>query len=191
MEGQGAELEMITELRLGLPGSDPTPQSSPKRKRVGFTAAGEGEEEEVSARTEEIKGGDDQKVVGWPPVCSYRMVSFKGRSEEERSEVYVKVSMDGVPFLRKMHLKAYKGYSDLSRVFATMFSNLALGEGCSNSEYITAYEDKDGDWMLVGDVPFEMFVESCKRLRIMRRTEAINMSTGFEEPRKKRKLSSN
>lgn len=32
---------------------------------------------------------------------------------------------------------------------------IIAGEGCSNSEYITAYEDKDGDWMLVGDVPFE------------------------------------
>lgn len=130
MEGQGAGLEMITELRLGLPGSDPTPQSSvpSKRKRVCFTAAGEGEEDEKSTMTEESKGDDEQKVVGWPPVCSFRKGSFKGRSEDQRSEAYVKVSMDGIPFLRKIHLKAYKGYSDLSRVLATMFSNLSLGK---------------------------------------------------------------
>lgn len=24
-----------------------------------------------------------------------------------------------------------------------------------NNEYVTIYEDKDGDWMLVGDVPWE------------------------------------
>lgn len=24
-----------------------------------------------------------------------------------------------------------------------------------NSEYVPIYEDKDGDWMLVGDVPWE------------------------------------
>ena len=25
----------------------------------------------------------------------------------------------------------------------------------NGSEYVLAYEDKDGDWMLVGDVPWE------------------------------------
>lgn len=24
-----------------------------------------------------------------------------------------------------------------------------------NNEYVTIYEDRDGDWMLVGDVPWE------------------------------------
>ncbi|MED6189732.1 Iaa19p [Stylosanthes scabra] len=41
-----------------------------------------------------------------------------------------------------------------------------------NCENVPIYEDKDGDWMLVGDVPWEMFIESCKRLRIMKRSEA-------------------
>uniref|UniRef100_A0A0D9Y168 Auxin-responsive protein n=1 Tax=Leersia perrieri TaxID=77586 RepID=A0A0D9Y168_9ORYZ len=31
---------------------------------------------------------------------------------------------------------------------------------------------KHGDLMLVGDVPFEMFVSTCKRLRIMKGSEA-------------------
>jgi len=31
--------------------------------------------------------------------------------------------------------------------------NLWIGEG--SSEYIPIYEDKDGDWMLVGDVPWQ------------------------------------
>ncbi|CAM8935772.1 unnamed protein product [Rhodiola kirilowii] len=38
----------------------------------------------------------------------------------------------------------------------------------NGSEYVYSFEDKDGDWMLVGDVPWEMFVDSCKRQRIMR-----------------------
>ncbi|BAS86322.1 Os03g0742900, partial [Oryza sativa Japonica Group] len=33
-----------------------------------------------------------------------------------------------------------------------------------------------GDWMLVGDVPWQMFVESCKRLRIMKGSEAIGLA---------------
>lgn len=28
-------------------------------------------------------------------------------------------------------------------------------EGYNESEYAPTYEDKDGDWMLVGDVPWE------------------------------------
>ncbi|KAJ0755457.1 putative transcription factor interactor and regulator AUX-IAA family [Helianthus annuus] len=43
----------------------------------------------------------------------------------------------------------------------------AESESC---EYIAIYEDKDGDWMLVGDVPWLMFTETCKRLRIKRRS---------------------
>ncbi|GFP98004.1 auxin-induced protein aux28 [Phtheirospermum japonicum] len=42
----------------------------------------------------------------------------------------------------------------------------------NGSDYVPTYEDKDGDWMLVGDVPWGMFVGSCKRLRIMKGTEA-------------------
>lgn len=44
-------------------------------------------------------------------------------------------------------------------------------EGYNGSDYTPAYEDKDGDWMLVGDVPWEMFISSCKRLRIMKASE--------------------
>uniref|UniRef100_J3LDN0 Auxin-responsive protein n=1 Tax=Oryza brachyantha TaxID=4533 RepID=J3LDN0_ORYBR len=32
---------------------------------------------------------------------------------------------------------------------------------------------KDDDWMLVGDVPWDRFVNSCKRLRVMIGSEAI------------------
>ena len=49
-------------------------------------------------------------------------------------------------------------------------------EGYNGSEYAPTYEDKDGDWMLVGDVPWQMFVESCKRLRIMKGSEAIGLA---------------
>ncbi|KAI3917801.1 hypothetical protein MKW92_050163 [Papaver armeniacum] len=45
----------------------------------------------------------------------------------------------------------------------------------NGSEYVPTYEDKDGDWMLVGDVPWRMFVHSCKRLRIMKGSEAVGL----------------
>ncbi|CAL9232076.1 unnamed protein product [Arabidopsis halleri] len=38
--------------------------------------------------------------------------------------------------------------------------------------FVPTYEDKDGDWMLVGDVPWDMFSSSCKRPRIMKGSDA-------------------
>jgi len=54
------------------------------------------------------------------------------------------------------------------------------------SEYVLTYEDKDGDWMLVGDVPWEMFVDSCKRLRIMKGSDAIGLAPRAMEKCKSR-----
>ncbi|KAH0463341.1 hypothetical protein IEQ34_007923 [Dendrobium chrysotoxum] len=45
-----------------------------------------------------------------------------------------------------------------------MFSKLLNG----SSEFSLIYEDEDGDWMLVGDVPWGMFLRTAKRLRIMK-----------------------
>ncbi|XP_010512022.1 PREDICTED: auxin-responsive protein IAA7 [Camelina sativa] len=149
------------------------------------------------------------QVVGWPPVRNYRkniMTQQKASGTEEASSEkagsgsggaagagLVKVSMDGAPYLRKVDLKMYKSYQDLSDALAKMFSSFTMGnygaQGMidfmnesklmnllNSSEYVPSYEDKDGDWMLVGDVPWEMFVESCKRLRIMKGSEAIGLA---------------
>ena len=135
--------------------------------------------------------------------------------------------MDGAPYLRKVDLKLYKSYQELSDALGKMFSSFTIGnylaiplniwislwlikqqgdihfikflsiyliyiffyqwlktkdawwilvliEGncgsqgmkdfmnesklidlLNGSEYVPTYEDKDGDWMLVGDVPWE------------------------------------
>ncbi|CAI0384596.1 unnamed protein product [Linum tenue] len=116
---------------------------------------------------------------------------------------FVKVSMDGAPYLRKVDLKLYNSYSDLSESLGKMFSSFTIGNCGPNgmkdfmsesklvdilngSEYVPSYEDKDGDWMLVGDVPWEMFVESCKRLRIMKGSEAIGLAPRAVEKCKSR-----
>lgn len=36
-----------------------------------------------------------------------------------------------------------------------MLSERKLKDLLHGSEYVLTYEDKDGDWMLVGDVPWE------------------------------------
>ncbi|KAF1886413.1 hypothetical protein Lal_00045645 [Lupinus albus] len=133
----------ITELRLGLPGGETMCVDKNEKKRV-FS---------------EIEGGGNRKmftkneVVGWPPVCSYR----KKNNMNEASKPYVKVSMDGAPFLRKIDLGMHKGYSELVLALEKLFGSYgieALKDG-ENCEEVPIYEDKDGDWMLLGDVPWE------------------------------------
>ena len=42
--------------------------------------------------------------------------------------LYVKVSMDGAPFKRKIDLKNHTGYQDLSSTLEKKFSGFTLGE---------------------------------------------------------------
>ncbi|XP_012573045.1 auxin-induced protein IAA6 isoform X2 [Cicer arietinum] len=163
-EGLGFE---ITELRLGLPGGEPPSVVKNEKKRMFSEINGEGDENECSG---DRKIDKKNQVVGWPPVCSYR----KKNTMNEGSKMYMKVSMDGAPFLRKIDLGMHKGYLELALALEKLFDCCgieALKDG-DNCEHVPIYEDKDGDWMLVGDVPWEMFVESCKRLRIMKRSDA-------------------
>ncbi|KAL6969105.1 Auxin-responsive protein iaa7, partial [Sarracenia purpurea var. burkii] len=146
------------------------------------------------------------QVVGWPPVRSFRKNIMSQKSNPREAEkassgdggsgnggaAFVKVCMDGAPYLRKVDLKMYKSYQELSDALAKMFNSFTMdnygAQGMidfmndsklmdllHSSEYVPTYEDKDGDWMLVGDVPWEMFVNSCKRLRIMKGSEAIGL----------------
>lgn len=167
-------------------------------------------------------------MVGWPPVRSFRknIVTVQKKSTDQdqadktgststSAAAFVKVSMDGAPYLRKVDLKLYQSYQELSSALGKMFSSFTIGNFliylylifhsrsdfllhtkgylCSSlfssgnfyfyvymnegncgsqgmkdfmnesklidllngSEYVPTYEDKDGDWMLVGDVPWE------------------------------------
>lgn len=64
------------------------------------------------------------QVVGWPPIRSYRKNSFQPKKTEAQAEaagMFVKVSMDGAPYLRKIDLKVYKGYPELLQALQNMF----------------------------------------------------------------------
>ncbi|XP_041006664.1 auxin-induced protein 22D-like [Juglans microcarpa x Juglans regia] len=186
-----------TELRLGLPGSDGhEKQSSATASHVmrnNKRASPQGISEEprfkigISNESDIASNGDPDceppakaQVVGWPPIRSYRRNSFQQMKSTDQDDagagMYVKVSMDGAPYLRKVDLKFYKSYPDLLNALENMFK-FAVGEysereGYNGSDFAPTYEDKDGDWMLVGDVPWDMFVSSCNRLRIMKGSEA-------------------
>ncbi|KAK6914028.1 AUX/IAA domain [Dillenia turbinata] len=173
-----------TELRLGLPGTNEPEKETVLGVRNNNKRALSVTSEESKHEVGSDKGHGDSEavpatkaqIVGWPPIRSYRKNSFQPKKNEaEASGMYVKVSMDGAPYLRKIDLKVYKGYPELLKALENMFK-LTIGEysereGYKGSEYQPAYEDKDGDWMLVGDIPWEMFASSCKRLRIMKGSE--------------------
>ncbi|XVF80895.1 hypothetical protein PTKIN_Ptkin15bG0111700 [Pterospermum kingtungense] len=168
------------------------------------------DDQKVKENTDPAKPPAKAQVVGWPPVRSFRknMLATQkssSSSEEGGNATFVKVSMDGAPYLRKVDLRMYKTYQELSDALAKMFSSFSTIGNCgaqagmkdfmnerklmdvlNGSDYVPTYEDKDGDWMLVGDVPWEMFIESCKRLRIMKGTEAIGLAPKAMEKCKNR-----
>ncbi|CAK9310450.1 unnamed protein product [Citrullus colocynthis] len=173
----------ITELSLGLPGNGD--KNEKKRAYADIIDGDEPTRDDVGQKNNTTSKG---QVVGWPPVCSYRKKNSFGEKESlhenENSKMYVKISMDGAPFLRKLDLGSHKGYSDLALALQKLFACFGTGKTLKHgesSDYVPIYEDKDGDWMLVGDVPWEMFIESCKRLRIMKRSEAKGFGLQFKD----------
>ncbi|XP_050226000.1 auxin-induced protein 22D-like [Mercurialis annua] len=181
-----------TELRLGLPGATKTAEEFPtptsKCNKRSFPESDHELSRNNSNNVSDEKNGGEHnstappskaQVVGWPPIRSYRKNCFQAKKSE--SEVagngnFVKVSMDGAPYLRKIDLKMYKCYPELLKALEDMFKfkvgKFSEREGFNGSEFVPTYEDKDGDWMLAGDVPWEMFINSCKKLRIMKGSEA-------------------
>ncbi|XP_044485023.1 auxin-induced protein 22B-like [Mangifera indica] len=176
-----------TELRLGLPGideADDDHEQAVSTARTSKRSSPDTADDCVTeSKSDEAAPVSKAQIVGWPPIRSYRKNTLQPKKTEvEAPGIYVKVSMDGAPYLRKIDLKVYKGYPELLKALENMF-NFTIGEysereGFKGSEYAPTYEDKDGDWMLVGDVPWDMFMSSCKRLRIMKGSEARGLGCG-------------
>ncbi|KAJ6796630.1 auxin-responsive protein IAA30-like [Iris pallida] len=195
--------EMI-DLKLKLETAD---SNSTRSQGTGMKRSSSQKSLLAAANDAEKPSAPKAQVVGWPPVrSSFRRNVMSVNPEKENKKggemsgnapaaAFVKVSMDGAPYLRKVDLKVYRSYQELSVALEKMFSSITSGNCGSQgmiardfmnesklmdllngSEYVPTYEDKDGDWMLVGDVPWEMFVESCKRLRIMKGSEAVGLA---------------
>ncbi|GLU07156.1 hypothetical protein SLE2022_241230 [Rubroshorea leprosula] len=86
---------------------------------------------------------------------------------------FVKVYMDGIPIGRKLNLLAHDGYHDMIRTLDHMFKTNILWSEAADVEgiqyencHVLTYEDREGDWMMVGDVPWEMFLSCVRRLKI-------------------------
>ncbi|KAK1360213.1 Auxin-responsive protein [Heracleum sosnowskyi] len=116
--------------------------------------------------------------------------------------LFVKINMDGVPIGRKVDLKTYDSYDKLSCSVDELFGGLLAAQRdpsddkIQNSdereklitglldgkgEYTLVYEDEEGDRMLVGDVPWHMFVHTVKRLRVLKSSELSSLFFGSKE----------
>ncbi|KAK1693329.1 hypothetical protein QYE76_010026 [Lolium multiflorum] len=175
-----------TALTLRLPGSDPD------RKRASTS---DPDCPSPTAAAADSPPSPKAQVVGWPPVRAFRKNALAASASSARTK-FVKVAVDGAPYLRKVDLAAFAGYTTttsaaaydqllaaLQDKFISHFTVRRLGneemklvDAVSGTEYVPTYEDKDGDWMLLGDVPWRMFVETCQRIRLMKSSEAVNLA---------------
>ncbi|PON81412.1 AUX/IAA protein [Trema orientale] len=135
---------------------------------------------------------EESYVVGWPPIKSSRKkelliqqnhiggqmikkrLKYNSSSSSSLSaaskhnSMYVKVKMEGVAIARKIDLSLHHSYQTLKNTLFTMFTN--YDEKCNegNKSYTLAYQDKEGDWLLAGDVPWQSFIKSVQRLEMVR-----------------------
>ncbi|XP_038721731.1 auxin-responsive protein IAA13-like [Tripterygium wilfordii] len=149
---------------------------------VNQTKALKAEEDKSAVDVKDHKSKDASKKK----ICNGNNTNI---ASQNRHLGFVKVNMDGVPIGRKVDLNAHACYETLARTLEDMFfrSNSTLNSVGSGGEkeqakkssklldgscgFVVTYEDKEGDWMLVGDVPWGMFYSSVKRLRIIRTSE--------------------
>ncbi|XP_062191184.1 auxin-responsive protein IAA25-like [Phragmites australis] len=136
-----------------------------------------------SADLAELKPGSEDHCGGKRPAAT----------------MFVKVNLEGCAVGRKVDLQAHRGYGSLSRALQSMFhgflSDFHWRITAKNDDdddrqqqqqqpetrkgpkaYILLYEDNEGDRMLVGDVPWELFIASVKRLYIAQDPRAQNKS---------------
>lgn len=87
--------------------------------------------------TRNNSGFNRAQVVGWPPVRSFRknIIAVQKTNIQESDKVnagsagaLVKISMDGAPYLRKVDLKMYKNYRELSDALGNMFHSFTAGK---------------------------------------------------------------
>ncbi|KAJ8457932.1 hypothetical protein OPV22_030858 [Ensete ventricosum] len=112
--------------------------------------------------------------------------------ENDKKSLFVKINMDGIPIGRKVDLKAFDSYDKLSLAVDELFRGLMAAQADplaastqknseekhvltglmdGSGEYTLVYEDDEGDRMLVGDVPWDMFVSMAKRLRVLKSSD--------------------
>ncbi|XP_039007892.1 auxin-responsive protein IAA29-like isoform X1 [Hibiscus syriacus] len=120
------------------------------------------------------------QVVGWPPIKTWRKKIFQQQNgvggiennrvadKENGRSIYVKAKMEGVAITRKVDIRVYLSYQTLTNSLITMFAEDKKCADDDYTRYILTYQDKEGDWLIAGDIPWQSFIRSVQRLKIIR-----------------------
>lgn len=155
-----------------------------------FTANGDS----FTTKDEEVKGWPPIQAYRKSSLGSLTKPSEENQQvsmaessvQGHKNSLYVKVNMDGMPIGRKVNLNASKSYEILARDLEDMFqlttknhvrAYIPMGNRQvvkplmlldPAADFLLTYEDSEGDCMLIGDIPWKMFLNTVKRLRIMK-----------------------
>lgn len=203
--GEGDEKKL--ELRLGPPGveEDWSAKNKPKpantsQKRcapapvVGWPPIRSFRKNIASSSSKQSPPSDAQNgLVPNNVVKTQKMV------ESTQKGLFVKINMAGIPIGRKVDLSAYDSYQKLSVAVDQLFRGLLAAQNDTSGnekaitglldgsgEYTLVYEDNEGDRMLVGDVPWHMFVSAVKRLRVIKSSEISTVCMGSKQEKVQR-----
>ncbi|XP_076952088.1 auxin-responsive protein IAA26-like [Bidens hawaiensis] len=198
--------EKKLELRLGPPGvedwsaseaqkSYKSPQKASQKRSAPTPVVGWPPIR--SFRKNVASSSSKQAPASQNAVVSNNVVHNEKMVKNCQKGFFVKINMNGVPIGRKVDLNAYDTYKKLSVAVDQLFRGLLAAQNDTsgsrvsgnhehekpitglldgNGEYTLVYEDNEGDRMLVGDVPWHMFVSSVKRLRVIKSSEISNIS---------------
>ncbi|KAK8509334.1 hypothetical protein V6N13_062383 [Hibiscus sabdariffa] len=124
--------------------------------------------------TDDMNDVEVDQVVGWPPIKSWRNRTCHHHHHHHHKRalgngrsIYVKVKMEGVPIARKIDMRHYHSYQQLTNSLITMFTKNEKCDGDYNARYTLTYQDKEGDWLVAGDIPWHGFIRTVQRLKIL------------------------
>lgn len=182
-------MSTCTDLNLGLSISlspSLSPPTSNNNNIIGVT---------ISTTTSYRTIREQRQRLDWPPIKPLLRSTLNKLAEkadendgrhhhsQQYGSLFVKVYMEGIPIGRKLDLFAHHGYNALVTTLSHMFTIKTTNILCPDDsddhgrvvhssskdyQYVLTYQDKEGDWMMVGDVPWEMFLTTVKRLKITR-----------------------
>ncbi|CAN8312550.1 unnamed protein product [Cochlearia groenlandica] len=118
-----------------------------------------------SGDSNEIGGINDSGIMNgglWP-------------NQTQRMRTYTKVQKRG-SVGRSIDVTRYRGYDELRHDLARMFGFEGQLEGPQNSDWKLVYTDHENDILLVGDDPWEEFVNCVQNIKILSSAEVQQMS---------------
>ncbi|TYI14081.1 hypothetical protein ES332_A08G100900v1 [Gossypium tomentosum] len=73
-----------------------------------------------------------------------QFLSFRKRTKHCKNRITI---------TRKIDIKLYHSYQSLTISLITMFSK---DKKCDEDDYILTYQDKEGEWLIAGDIPWQL-----------------------------------